>query len=105
MAELADFDLNTPHVVIVKQFRRRRTVDQNAKLHAMISDIANHCGYSLDEMKEIVKFKFLGEKSVNIGGETLRKLKGTSDLNVNECIDFVDQLYAWGNSLGVNWSD
>lgn len=88
----------------IKKHSFKRTNLQNDKLHAIIRDIAAHIGYTFDEMKEIIKFKFLGEELTEINGESFRRLKSTTTLSNQDCTDLIDQLLSWGNDLGVEWT-
>lgn len=94
-ASAAEYILNLPDKprmeVVIRKYKPRRSLPQNDKLHAIIGEIAKHTGYTPDEMKGIVKYKW--------------KIKHTSNLSKMETADLIEQLYAWGTGLGVEWSE
>jgi len=65
--------------------------------------LAEHTGYSKDEMLAIVKFKFLkASKADETTGEVYEYLKGTSELTTTEFSVFMDDLIKWSaESLNV----
>lgn len=90
----------------------RRTLDQNAKLHAMITEIAaakpEGRVYPVDVWKPLflamcghkVRFEpaLDGNGVVPIGFRTSRLSKA-------ECADLIECIYAYGAEHGVKWSD
>ena len=67
----------------VKNFRR--SDPQNRYLHGVVLPIlAHHTGYTNDEMKAVIKWKF--------------KIKQTSTLDTVEFNKFVDEVRAWASS-------
>lgn len=86
--------------VIVKPFYVPRSLDQNKKLHAMIGELADFCGYSRNRMKEIVKNEFGPVVSVTVGQRVVDVSKGTSEYDVHEMSDMIDRLHQLGAEIG-----
>jgi hypothetical protein len=65
--------------------------------------LAEHLGYSLDEMKEIIKFKFLKVEETNdMTGEIVTYTRKTSELNKMQFADFCTEVQQWAeNKLGM----
>ena len=89
-----------PYTISIRRFHRPRTLDQNAKLHAMIRELALHCGYTESEMKEALKYKFGPMKMIQIGDDYKSIAKGTSEYTVQEMSDFVERLYQLAAEIG-----
>ena len=91
-----------PYTVSIKRFHRPRSLDQNKKLHAMIRELALHCGYAESQMKEIVKAQFGPMKAVKIGDRReVSHPKGTSEYTVQEMSDFMERLYQLAAEIGL----
>lgn len=76
---------------VIRQYRPRRSLAQNDKIHSMFAEFGKHLGYSTEETKGIVKFK-LG-------------VKHTSNLSKMDMMDFIEQVYALGVEWGVEWAE
>lgn len=105
--ELSRFDPDTPVVVTIKKWYRKRTLKQNNLYHAYISIMADYFGYSVDTMKSLVALKYLkqplqdneGNELVDITtGEILFELRGSKDLNTYEMVELCDNLREWSLS-------
>lgn len=91
----------------------KRTLDQNAKLWAMLTDVATqkkHCGrsYTTDQWK--VLFMHACGKEVqflpSLDGSTFIPYgHSSSDLSVDEMRDLIDFIDAWGAQNGVEFTD
>jgi hypothetical protein len=106
----AGFFTGKPIQVTIKHFKRDRTLDQNAKVHAMLRDLALFTGYSERQMKDICKQQFAPfvERQLGTKYNELRvhTPKGTSEMNVEEMSNFIDALHALGAELdGFEFSD
>lgn len=91
-------------LVQVKRYQRRRSLEQNAFLHAVpLKLISEHTGMEMDDIKTYVMSKAFGTKEIEIAGETIsRPLKGTSDLDVEQFNWFLEWLEAWAaQELGI----
>lgn len=101
----------------VKLSERKRTLDQNAKVHPLVRDV-----------QRVVKWQVRGELRLmsetewryffaahirkdaqlvpNIDGTGFIALGcGTSDLTARECSEYIELVYAFGSERGVVWSE
>jgi len=91
--------------------RRKRTVDQNSKLHAMCTDVARQVewagGYlEPEEWKRIFVAAIYGQRVVpGLDGEFVVLNKRTSRMKVAECAEVIERIYAFGAEKNVVWSD
>ncbi len=92
-----------PYTVTIEPFKRPRTNPQNAKLHAMIRELAQHTGYTEKEMKDVAKAAYYPSKHLKRPGHQPTKYvvpKSTAELNVEEASEVVERLYQLGAEIG-----
>lgn len=91
----------------------KRSLPQNARLHAMITDIAKQKLYhgirlSVKDWKLVFLDALDGEVRIvlNLAGTGFVNLgRSTSDLSVKDCGDMMEILSAWGAANGVVFQD
>ena len=81
-----------PMLIECKLYRPPRTLSQNAKLHAMIGELANHIGYSASELKDWLKWEYGAKKFFRFGSHEKLIPKSTAEYTKLEMIDFIDQV-------------
>ena len=86
--------------VTVEPYKRKRTLDQNAYLHAVpLKIISQHTGHDLEELKEYLCGEAFGWKEITIGERTISKpVKTTSQLNVEQFTWFIEWVLAWASN-------
>jgi len=88
---------NKRMVMVIHQHKPRRSLAQNRALHAIltrisdkiIEDIGEEIGYTMLELKEIIKLEYL----IEVDSNGLMRVKGTSELNKEEFTDFIKKIY------------
>lgn len=93
----------------------RRTLDQNAKMHAMIGDIAKqhqHAGRTLSVKQwKVLLMVALGLEqvewipSLDDDGDPVPVGTSTGELSIAQCSDMIELLYAKGATWGVIWTE
>ena len=100
----------------------QRTVNQNALLHKLLSEISSYTGESLNAWKTYFKQEFLGyiTEEITVFDEDcdeegcekyarkkqVKELKSTTDLTKKEFGDFITQIQAWAwENLSLNLSN
>lgn len=102
-----------PMIISIRPFESVRSIDQNAKIHVMIRALAEHTGYSENEMKLIVKSQYGPYKRVYVKHKdeaTTSPLsreipKSTTEYTRPECSDFIERLYQLGAEIGCTFSE
>lgn len=100
-----------PLTVSIREFHRPRTLDQNAKLHAMFRDLAEHTGFTEGEIKDYFKSEFGPKMSIALpaygqpGQPDPRIPKGTSRYTVQEMAAMLERVYQVGAECGCRFSD
>jgi len=84
--EIGDLDENRAHLVQVSQYRRKRSIEQNAFLHAVpLKLICEHTGYEIDDMKTYLLGKAFGWIEYEMMGERRKRpAKRSSELNTEQ---------------------
>lgn len=90
----------------------KRTLPQNDKLHAMITDVAKqrtHAGMKLSmiDWKRLFTAGWRNDLRLipNLAGDGLIQVgERTSELTVAECADLIEFIQAWGANNGVVFS-
>lgn len=81
----------------IKQYRATRSNQANRYLHACFSFLGDELGYETEEMKSIIKYKFL---SVERPHGTV--VKNTRDLDTKELANFINQFRRWASvEIGI----
>lgn len=101
-----------PDRAVVTISEPKRTNDQNAKLHAMLTDIKRHKPqgrvHSIDAWKALMMayagFKPIFEPSLDGQGVVPIGYK-SSGLTKAEFSDLIEACYAYGGEHGVAWSE
>ena len=80
-------------IMALYPFRRTRSLPQNSAFHAIltriIETVGEEIGYTMEELKDIIKMEYLCEMDKN----GLIRIKGTSELNTEEMTDLIDKIY------------
>ena len=86
------------------EFKVKRSLQQNKYLHKIFSLMADHTGYSLSEIKTLMKheFGFYEEVTNKKTGEVLINYLSTADLSKKEFADFTEKVVMFANKHGLN---
>lgn len=101
-----------PVDAVVNVREATRTLEQNAKMHAMLSDIARAKPQGRIYTTEVWKCLFMDEcgfkpnwvPSLN-GDGVVNTGYRSSRLGKSEMSDMIEQMYAFGAEHGVRWSE
>mgnify|MGYP003675917705 FL=1 len=85
-------------VIKITERNNNRTKDQNSLFWKWVEIISNETGYTKEETKELISYKFLKRERVDEEGYTETYLRGTSTLNKKEFNDFMNEVSFWSNS-------
>ena len=93
-----------------------RNLEQNAKLHAMLSDIARQKTFngkhlSIDQWKTVfvsghkIATGEAVEMAVGLEGEVINLRESTAKMSVSRCASLIEYIQAWASENGVWWGD
>ncbi|WP_410681537.1 recombination protein NinB [Avibacterium paragallinarum] len=107
-------DEKSPVVVEIKPLTR--TLAQNAKLHAMLGDIAKQCEFQ-GKKRDIETWKMIMvsahkiamggqvEMAIGLEGEVLNLRESTAQMGVKRLASLIEYVQAWAAEQGVRFSD
>ena len=97
------------HALVIKpgKYTNPRSLSQNALVHTWFNTMAKHFSKKVevdaDQMKLLMKNKFLGTEDVVVGSTVIEgQLKRTSKLTKGEMTYFMNQVHEWAADHGVN---
>ena len=100
--DMQAIDRTQPWEATVRPFRKSRTVQANNLFHAWMSILGDHTGYSLEDMKQLMKEQFLMPRMVTFRGMNRLLYPSTADLKSGEFTAFMDKIQIWAaTDLGV----
>lgn len=88
----------TPLAVTVSEAKSKRTLEQNSRLHALLTDIANNAWvdgrqYDMETWKEHFRRLFIGTEEINLpGGQRIERGISTTTLDVAAFTDFMTKI-------------
>jgi hypothetical protein len=95
---IREIPLDVVHEVVIRPYKSKRSLDQNA-LHWKRMDIirlhiADSTGqvFSAEDVHEFFKKKFLPVRLIEIGGESVKVRRTTTQLNTKEFSEFMDNI-------------
>jgi hypothetical protein len=89
----APFLNGTPARVSIGPTRPRRSLAQNALLHALIGQLATHLGYTPDELKDVLKELYGRKRAVDIAGERILVPVSTAYYTKAELSDMIEHVH------------
>jgi hypothetical protein len=89
-------------VVEVKLQRPQRSSQQNRFWHGVVIPLfAEHCGYDLLEMKDVLALRLIPKEVTDMNGERQLVPGHTADLNVKDFNDLIERAQRLGAELGI----
>ena len=103
---LAKLPVDRAWELVVRPYDPKRSVDANKRLWALHEAAAQVTGYSVDEMHEYCKHRFLQHSTISVGGVKQEVSGSSAKLSKKAFRDFMDQVEAFYISeLGVFLGD
>lgn len=96
---LASLSPDRRWTVDVKEYKSKRSIQQNSLLWAMYNELGSYIGESPDRVHELMGWKFLRELK-NINGQSVEVIKSTTKLNTKEMSEYINAIELFGNELG-----
>ena len=88
--------------VIVRPYKKNRSLEQNDMFHAWCGTIADKTGHSKGEVKDILLESVFGsEEYLNLQGEKRSRLRSSSDLSRSEMSELIERTTQLGIELGA----
>lgn len=94
-------ELGPGHLIEVGPQETKRSIAQNALIHALFRKIADHTGADFEGVKLAMKMKFLGIEVYEFMGEVFAEPQETKRLSVKRMDRFIEQVMAWCVMNGI----
>jgi len=107
LQRISHASLERPWRVTVEFYKKKRSIDQNDLFHVLMREVsqkyAEHYGEFITPtfFKKFFKEMFLGQEVAIISGKQVAVTRSTSDLNVQEMSDLIEQVYMYAST---EWS-
>ena len=85
--------------LVVSKNKPNRSNEQNRYYFGVVVKIlSNETGYTVDEMHEILKYKFLGVKEISWGTDRIVTIKDSKSLKTDEFEDYLKRIREWASA-------
>lgn len=113
---IKELPMDDKRPLVVKIQPMTRSLEQNSKLHALLSDISKQCEFNgqkrdIDTWKMIMvsahKIATGGKAEMVIGleGEVINLRESTAQMGVQRLASLIEYITAWGVENGVKFND
>ena len=102
---LSEIELREDHLieVVVKPYKKNRSLEQNDMFHAWCGSIADKTGHSKEEIKNIlIETVFGTEEYVNLQGNQRTRIRQTSSMTIGEMSELIERSTQIGIELGAD---
>lgn len=115
-AVIAQLPTDSVKPLVVKIQPMTRSLEQNAKLHAMLADIANQCEFQ-GKKRDVETWKAIfvsahkiatggqAEMAIGLEGEVINLRESTAQMGVERMTSLIEYVTAWGVQNGVHFND
>jgi hypothetical protein len=99
--ELGDY--NNLIEVVVKPYKKNRSLEQNDMFHAWCGSIADKTGHTKEEIKNIlIETVFGTEEYINLQGDQRTRIRQTSSMTTGEMSELIERSTQIGIELGAD---
>ena len=89
--------------VIVKPYKKNRSLEQNDMFHAWCGSIADKTGHTKEEIKNIlIETVFCTEEYINLQGDQRTRIRQTSSMTLGEMSELIERSTQIGIELGAD---
>ena len=102
---LSEIELREDHLieVVVKPYKKNRSLEQNDMFHAWCGSIADKTGHSKEEIKNIlIETVFGTEEYINLQGDQRTRIRQTSSMTLGEMSELIERSTQIGIELGAD---
>ena len=89
--------------VIVRPYKKNRSLEQNDMFHAWCGSIADKTGHTKEEIKNIlIETVFGTEEYINLQGDQRTRIRQTSSMTTGEMSELIERSTQIGIELGAD---
>lgn len=85
--------------VSIKEHKSSRSIQQNKRYWALITELGSFLGYNTEEMHQMMAYKYLSYKN-ELMGEEVVVVPSTSKLKIKEFAEYYDKVAQFAYTLG-----
>lgn len=98
---IMDLDLSQLYEVSVQLFKDSRSKAQNRLYWVFVPYLADHCGYTNNQMHRTLKVKFIGVDREVVDGIEIVEPKSSKKLKVKEFANYLREIEALALDYGI----
>ncbi len=98
---LKTLDLTRPMQVEIKNYKESKTSEQRKAFHLLCKLFGDETGYTLNEIKELVKGELLETTVITIAGKKREVTRSTESLKRDEYSQLIDETYRLAAEAGI----
>jgi hypothetical protein len=85
--------------ISIREHKDSRSIQQNKRYWALITEMSSYLGYTTDEMHQMMAYKYLSYKN-DLMGEEVVVVPSTTKLKIKEFNEYYDKVAQFAYSLG-----
>ena len=85
--------------VSIKEHKDSRSIQQNKRYWALITEMSSYLGHTTDEVHDLMRYKFLSYKEL-VGNEEITRVPSTTGLKIKAFNEYYDQVEQFAYGLG-----
>jgi len=94
-------NIDKPQEIIVREYKKNRSANQNSLLWKWYGCISQELGYNKDEIHDLMRYKFLGMRAKEVAGQRIEYLPSTTKLKVGEMAEYMEAISRFAAELGI----
>lgn len=108
---IRDIPLDLVHEVVIREYKKNRSLESNAKMWAILTDISDQVEWygqklTKEEWKDVITAAVKKQKVIpGLDGGFVVLGAHTSKMSVSEMSEVIECATAFGCQQGVKWSD
>jgi len=88
------------HQVTIEPYKDDKTAEQRKGWHLLLGILAKHCGYTLPEIKDVIKIETIGMQQMEWKGKIIDRIPSSEDEKKHGYSDLIEQTYRIGAEMG-----
>lgn len=85
--------------ISIREHKDSRSIQQNKRYWALITELSSYLGYTTDEMHQMMAYKYLSYKN-DLMGEEVVVVPSTTKLKIKEFNEYYDKVEQFAYGLG-----
>jgi hypothetical protein len=87
--------------VVIQKHKQRKTDEQRSWFHVLCSMLGNETGYTLGEIKQMVKGVVLGSTTVSVGNQSFEVVESSEKQNRETYSQLIEGVYRLAAEAGI----